>query len=68
MERTAKVASAVVLIAVAIGAIASQPEMLRDNLIAFGPVTLLLCLASLTVGYCVPRILGAIARNPPRAR
>lgn len=58
MDKPVRIASAVLLVIVVIGAIAGERENILDYLAEVGIIATLFCALSLTVGYAVPRLLG----------
>lgn len=58
MDRPVRIASAVLLLIVVIGAIAGERENILDYLAEVGIIATLFCALSLAVGYAVPRLLG----------
>ena len=58
MDRPVRTASVVVLAAVIVGTIVSERENVADYLGDLGPVAVVFCLVSLTLGYLGPRLLG----------
>lgn len=58
MDKPVRIASAVLLLIVVIGAIAGERENILDYLAEVGIIATLFCALSLTVGYAVPRLLG----------
>ncbi len=62
-DRPVRIASAVVLAAVIIGALLAEREDLGDYLAATGLVTTLFCVCSLSLGYLVPRLLRVSHRQ-----
>ncbi len=63
MDRPVRIASAVVLVLVIVGTIAAERENVGSYLADVGAVTTLFCLASLTVGYFIPKLLGTDKRQ-----
>ncbi|MGW9426249.1 bile acid:sodium symporter family protein, partial [Streptomyces koyangensis] len=63
MDKPVRIASAVVLVLVIIGTIAAENENVGSYLADVGLITTLFCLASLAVGYWVPKMLGAGRRQ-----
>lgn len=63
MDRPVRIASAVVLVLVIVGTIVAERENVGSYLADVGAITTLFCLASLTVGYWIPKILGADRRQ-----
>ena len=57
-DKPVRIASAVVLAAVIVGALLAERENLGDYLADIGLVAVLFCVASLALGYTVPRLLG----------
>ncbi|MFE6719357.1 bile acid:sodium symporter family protein [Streptomyces albidoflavus] len=57
MDRPVRQLSVVVLIAVIIGALVAERGNIVDYLVDVGPAALAFCVASLTIGYFVPRLL-----------
>lgn len=58
MDRPVRIASAVLLLVVVLGAIHSERESLAGYFVAVGIVMGLFCVISLALGYAVPRRLG----------
>jgi BASS family bile acid:Na+ symporter len=58
MDRPVRVASVVVLAGVIVGTIVSERDNLVDYFGEIGPIAVVFCLLSLTVGYVVPRLSG----------
>ncbi|WP_326725703.1 bile acid:sodium symporter family protein [Streptomyces sp. NBC_00243] len=56
MRGPVKVGSVIVLVAVIIGAVSQQYDVLLDNAGTLTVITLLFCVCSLTIGYFVPRL------------
>ena len=56
-ERPVRILSAVVLVAVIIGAVLGERERIGTYLADIGIATALFCVASLTIGYLVPRLV-----------
>ncbi|GIH94335.1 bile acid:sodium symporter family protein [Planobispora siamensis] len=63
MEKPVKILSAVILLAVIIGAIVKEAANLGDYIASVGLITLVFSVISLTVGYWVPRLAGADPRQ-----
>ncbi|MBF6209879.1 bile acid:sodium symporter family protein [Nocardia puris] len=63
MDRPVRIGSALMLVLVVLGTMLAERDNLLDYLIDVGPVTVLFCLVSLSVGYFVPRRLGVDARQ-----
>ncbi|MGA5006421.1 bile acid:sodium symporter family protein [Streptomyces koyangensis] len=57
MDRPVRQLSVVVLVAVIIGALVAERGNIVDYLVDVGPAALAFCVASLTIGYFVPRLL-----------
>lgn len=57
MDKPVRMASAVLLFLVVIGAIAADKDNIRDYLAEVGLICALFCAISLTVGYLVPKVL-----------
>ncbi|MEW2704734.1 bile acid:sodium symporter family protein [Streptomyces koyangensis] len=57
MDRPVRQLSVVVLVAVIIGALVAERGNIVDYLVDVGPAALAFCVASLTIGYSVPRLL-----------
>ncbi|WP_353950017.1 bile acid:sodium symporter family protein [Knoellia sp. S7-12] len=58
MDRPVRTASAILLIAVVVGAMFSERDNITTYLVQVGVVAAIFCLISLTVGYLIPRRLG----------
>lgn len=58
MDRPVRIASAVLLLLVVVGAILGDRENIADYAAQVGLVSVLFCALSLSVGYAVPRLLG----------
>ena len=56
-DKPVRIASAVVLAAVIVGALLAERENIGDYLADIGVVAVLFCVASLALGYTVPRLL-----------
>ncbi|MEV6069170.1 bile acid:sodium symporter family protein [Nocardia sp. NPDC052001] len=63
MDRPVRIASAIILVFVVIGAVASDRSGMNGDLLTIGLVVALLCAISLTVGYWLPRLLGVPERQ-----
>ncbi|RVW00629.1 bile acid:sodium symporter family protein [Rhodococcus xishaensis] len=63
MDRPVRIASALVLVLVIAGTIVAERENVGSYLADVGMITTLFCLASLTVGYWIPKLLGADKRQ-----
>lgn len=57
-DKPVRIASAVLLFLVVIGAILGDKENVGDYLAQVGVITTLFCVLSLTIGYVLPRLLG----------
>ncbi len=62
-DKPVRIASAIVLAGVIIGAMLAERENLVDYLEQIGLLTALFCLLSLTIGYALPRLLGVEDRQ-----
>jgi BASS family bile acid:Na+ symporter len=60
MDKPVRIASAVVLALVIVGTILAEREKIAGYLADVGLPALLFCLASLTLGFAVPRALGVV--------
>lgn len=58
MDKPVRIASIIILVVVIAGAIASNRELLFDNLGALALITVVFCLLSLTLGFVIPRALA----------
>lgn len=58
MDKPVRIASALLLVLVVIGAILGERENIADYFVQVGIITSLLCIISLTLGYVIPRLLG----------
>ena len=58
MDKPVRIASAVLLALVVIGAILGERENILDYIVQVGAITSLFCILSLGIGYAVPRLLG----------
>ena len=63
MDKPVRIASAVVLALVIIGTIIAERENITGYLSDVGLPALLFCLASLTIGFVVPRLFGVVRRQ-----
>lgn len=63
MDRPVRAASAIILVVLVVGVLADQRENVLDYLARVGVITTLFCLASLLVGYYVPRAAGILDRQ-----
>lgn len=57
MDRPVRIASVIILVVVIGGAVASNWQLLVDNVAQLALITVLFCVISLTIGYWVPRML-----------
>ncbi len=57
MDRPVRIASVVILLAVIVGAVAANREILADNFGRLSGITVVFCLCSLVIGYLAPRML-----------
>lgn len=62
MDKPVRIASSLFLAVLVIGAVASNLAELRDEILALAGVTVVFCLASLTLGFVVPRLFR-VARD-----
>jgi BASS family bile acid:Na+ symporter len=58
MDKPVRVASAVILALVIVGAVIANLDILLDNFAALAGITALFCALSLTIGYFVPRMFS----------
>src|SRR5690554_551690 len=58
MDKTVRIASVIILVVVIGGAVATNWQILVDNVGALALITVLFCILSLVVGYYVPRLFG----------
>lgn len=58
MDKPVRIASAVLLALVVIGAILGERENILDYIVQVGAITSLFCILSLALGYAIPRLLG----------
>ncbi|MCR2799854.1 bile acid:sodium symporter family protein [Microbacterium sp. zg-Y818] len=63
MDKPVRIVSVVVLIVVIAGAVASNWDLLVENIASLALITVLFCLLSLAVGYVVPRLLKVGTRQ-----
>jgi bile acid:Na+ symporter, BASS family len=63
MDRPVRMLSIGVLVAVILGTVLAERENVLAYLSAVGPVCVLFCAASLSIGYFVPRLLGVEERQ-----
>ncbi|PTR28970.1 BASS family bile acid:Na+ symporter [Rhodococcus sp. OK519] len=63
MDKPVRIASAVVLVLVIVGTIVAERENVGSYLADVGAITALFCVASLAVGYWIPKALGAGQRQ-----
>lgn len=59
MDKPVRIASAIVLVLVIVGTIVAERENVGSYLADVGAITALFCVASLAVGYWIPKLLGA---------
>lgn len=62
-DRPVRIVSAVVLVAVIVGALLGERENVGDYLADVGILTTLFCVCSLTLGYLLPRALGVTEKQ-----
>lgn len=58
MDKPVRIASVIILVVVIAGAVATNWQILVDNVGSLAVITVLFCILSLTVGYYVPRLFG----------
>lgn len=63
MDRPVRIGSALTLLLVIVGTIVSERETLGSSLADVGAIAVAFCLFSLTIGFFVPRLLGAADRQ-----
>jgi BASS family bile acid:Na+ symporter len=63
MDRPVRVASAVILVVVIVGAVLANRELFAANIASLAGVTVTFCLISLTLGFVVPRAVGVGRRQ-----
>ncbi|MBW0274960.1 bile acid:sodium symporter [Nocardia sp. MH4] len=63
MDRPVRIGSAVTLLLVILGTVATESDTLTESFAQVGGITVLFCLISLTVGYFLPRLLGVPDRQ-----
>jgi BASS family bile acid:Na+ symporter len=63
MDKPVRIASAVVLALVIVGTIIAERENITGYISDVGLPALLFCLASLTIGFVVPRLFGVVRRQ-----
>jgi BASS family bile acid:Na+ symporter len=63
MDKPVRIASAAVLALVIVGTIIAERENITGYISDVGLPALLFCLASLTIGFVVPRLLGVVRRQ-----
>ncbi len=63
MDTPVRIASAVILAIVIVGAVIANRELFAENVGALALVTSLFCLLSLTLGFVIPRALGVDRRQ-----
>jgi BASS family bile acid:Na+ symporter len=56
MDKPVRIASAVILALVIVGAVIANLEILLDNFASLAGITTVFCALSLTIGYVVPRM------------
>lgn len=62
-DRPVRGLSAVVLVAVIIGALVAERAEIADYLVEVGALTVIFCVASLSVGYLLPRLVGVTQKQ-----
>ena len=62
-DKPVRIASAVVLAAVIVGALLAERENIGDYLADIGAATVIFCAVSLTLGYLLPRLAGVTERQ-----
>ncbi|APE32834.1 bile acid:sodium symporter [Nocardia mangyaensis] len=63
MDRPVRIGSALVLLLVIVGTVVAERDTLGSSLADVGAIAVAFCLFSLTIGYFVPRLLGAAERQ-----
>ncbi|MDO3650772.1 bile acid:sodium symporter family protein [Nocardia mangyaensis] len=63
MDRPVRIGSALVLLLVIVGTVVAERDTLGSSLADVGAIAVAFCLCSLTIGYFVPRLLGAAERQ-----
>jgi len=63
MDKPVRIGSAVVLAILIVAIMVDQHDNILDYLADVGPAAALFCVASLTIGYFVPRALGVVERQ-----
>ncbi|MEV6063695.1 bile acid:sodium symporter family protein [Nocardia asteroides] len=63
MDRPVRIGSAVTLLLVILGTVATEADTLTDSFVQVGGITAVFCVISLTVGYFLPRLLGVPDRQ-----
>lgn len=58
MDKPVRIASVIILVVVIAGAVATNWQILVDNVGSLALITVLFCILSLAVGYYVPRLFG----------
>ncbi|HHU09646.1 MAG TPA: bile acid:sodium symporter family protein [Intrasporangiaceae bacterium] len=58
MDKPVRIASAILLVLVVIGAILGEKDNIAEYFVSVGVITSLFCILSLGIGYAVPRLLG----------
>jgi BASS family bile acid:Na+ symporter len=62
-DKPVRIASIIILAIVIVGAVVANAKALLDNLAALAGITVLFCLASLTIGYLIPRLFRVERRQ-----
>ncbi|MFE7720872.1 bile acid:sodium symporter family protein [Nocardia rhizosphaerihabitans] len=63
MDRPVRIGSALTLLLVILGTVATESDTLTESFVQVGAITVAFCLISLTVGYFLPRLLGVPDRQ-----
>lgn len=63
MDRPVRIGSALTLLLVILGTVATESDTLTESFAQVGAITVAFCLISLTVGYFLPRLLGVPDRQ-----
>ncbi|MFD3594768.1 bile acid:sodium symporter family protein [Nocardia sp. NPDC058640] len=63
MDKPVRIGSAITLLLVILGTIASEREALANDIAEVGGIAVVFCLLSLTAGYYLPRLLGVADRQ-----
>ncbi|MFD5175989.1 bile acid:sodium symporter family protein [Nocardia sp. NPDC058379] len=63
MDRPVRIGSAVILLLVIVGSLTAESEDFSAHFPKIGAITVLFCVISLTIGFFVPRLLGATGRQ-----